>query len=162
MIINATTQHWDAIKAIYTEGMLTKNATFETPDKLSTYDKWIHNKIKDAVFVYLENQEVLGWAALHQVSDRCVYAGVAELSIYISEQAQGKGVGSALMQHLINYTEAHNIWSIQAGMFPENKGSRALHQKFGFREIGIREKIGQMDGKWRDVLYMERRSPTII
>lgn len=162
MITNATTQHWEAIKAIYIEGMLTQNATFETPDKLSTYDKWIDNKIKEAVFVYLENQEVLGWAALHPVSSRCVYAGVAELSIYIGAQARGKGVGSTLMQHLINYTETHNIWSLQAGMFPENKGSRTLHQKFGFREIGIREKIGQMEGKWRDVLYMERRSLTII
>jgi len=162
MITIATPQDWDAIKAIYIEGMNTHNATFETPDNLGTYEEWIKNKISEAVFIYRQNQEVLGWAALYQVSSRCVYAGVVELSIYIGENARGNGVGTALMQHLINYTETHNIWSIQAGMFPENQASRALHTKFGFREIGIKEKIGKMNEQWRDVLYMERRSTTIF
>ncbi|HAS40485.1 MAG TPA: N-acetyltransferase [Microscillaceae bacterium] len=162
MITIATPQDWETIKAIYIEGMNTHNATFETPDQVSTYEKWIKNKIAEAVFVYRQDQEILGWAALYQVSSRCVYAGVVELSIYIGAKARGKGIGSALMQHLIHYTETHNIWSIQSGMFPENQGSKALHTKFGFREVGTKEKIGKMNGQWRDVLYMERRSSTIF
>mgnify|MGYP001795512175 FL=1 len=162
MITTANPQDWEAIKAIYIEGMNTRNATFEMPTNLSTYEQWIQSKIPAATFVHRQGQEIVGWAALHQVSSRCVYAGVVELSIYISEKVRGQGVGSTLMQHLINYAETHNIWSIQAGMFPENQGSRALHIKFGFREVGIKEKIGRMDGRWRDVLCLERRSTTIL
>ena len=107
------------------------------------------------------NEEVIGWAALSAVSSRAVYAGVCEVSLYISNSAQGQGVGKQLLQQLITESEKHGIWTLQAGIFPENEASIRVHEKCGFRTIGFREKIGQMDGVWRNSVFMERRSDKV-
>ena len=101
---------------------------------------------------------MLGWAAISKVSDRCVYGGVAEVSVYVSTNARGKGIGSALLSELIRESEANNIWTLTAGIFPENKSSIHIHEKAGFKILGRRERIGKMNGKWRDTLLLERRS----
>ncbi len=104
---------------------------------------------------------MIGWAALSSVSDRCVYGGVAEVSIYVAETGRGRGFGGALIQALIESSEANNIWTLQAGIFPENTASISLHLRNGFREVGRREKIGKRDGRWRDTLLLERRSTVV-
>ncbi len=158
----ATKNDWEKIKEIYIEGIKTDNATFETPENITTYENWIKSKVPESFFVFSDNNEILGWAALSKVSDRCVYGGVAEVSVYVGSKAHGKGVGSRLMQQLIDFSEGNNIWTLQAGIFPENEASIQLHKKFGFRVVGTREKLGKMKGVWRDVVLMERRSKTII
>jgi L-amino acid N-acyltransferase YncA len=162
MIRKATTLDWSKIKEIYIEGIETDNATFETAENITTYENWIKSKVVDSYFVSFDENEINGWAALSKVSDRCVYGGVAEVSVYVSSQAQGKGVGSKLMQQLIDFSEDNNIWTLQAGIFPENEASIYLHKKFGFRVVGTREKLGKLKGVWRDVVLMERRSKTIF
>ena len=109
--------------------------------------------------VAIENDEVAGWAALTPVSGRCVYAGVAEISVYIDERYRGRGIGKILLQHLISESESHNIWTLQAGVFPENISSLKIHESLGFRKVGYREKIGQLKGIWRDTVLLEKRSP---
>jgi len=109
--------------------------------------------------VAIENDEVAGWAALTPVSGRCVYAGVAEISVYIDERYRGRGIGKILLQHLISESESHNIWTLQAGIFPENISSLKIHESLGFRKVGYREKIGQLKGIWRDTVLLEKRSP---
>lgn len=158
MITQTSPNHWGSIKAIYIEGIATRNATFESIENVTTYEKWIAGKIKDSCMVYKEGVEIKGWATLSPVSSRCVYAGVAEVSVYVSKNSAGKGIGAALMGALIEYAENNKIWTLQAGIFPENKASIALHQKYGFREVGRREKIGKMNGVWRDTLLFEKRS----
>lgn len=153
---------WSSVKSIYIQGIKTNNATFECPSNVPDYQEWRRYKIEDACFVLEKEDTIKGWSALSPVSDRCVYAGVAEVSVYVDLVAQGNGFGHSLLQTLVEYADTHNIWTLQAGIFPENKGSIALHQKVGFREVGYREKIGQLNGKWRDVLLFERRSTIII
>lgn len=151
-------QDWPAVRAIYLEGVATGNATFEqtAPD----WEKWDAGHLAGVRFVARsDGGEVLGWAALSGVSSRCVYAGVAEVSIYVAESARGRGVGHNLMARLIADSEAQGIWTLQAGIFPENIASIALHERAGFRIVGTRERLGQMNGRWRDVVLMERRSP---
>ncbi len=162
MIRKATISDWEEIKKIYIEGIETEIATFETVNEIGNYDNWIKSKIAGSIFVKCFENEILGWAALSKVSDRCVYGGVAEISVYISSKAQGKGIGSDLMQKLIDFSENNNIWTLQAGIFPENGASIHLHKKFGFRELGIREKLGKLNGTWRDVAFLERRSKIIL
>jgi L-amino acid N-acyltransferase YncA len=108
--------------------------------------------------IAIENNKISGWAGLSAVSSRDVYSGVAEVSVYVAEHAQGKGVGHKLLSQLILASENNNIWMLQAGIFPENIGSIALHKKNGFRQLGVREKVGKMNGVWRDSVFMERRS----
>lgn len=159
-LIALTEQHYSAVAQIYLEGIATGQATFETsaPD----WDTWNQNHLAYGRWVMCsEEDNVIGWAALSPVSGRCVYAGVAEVSEYVSEQHRGKGVGKFLLQKIIADSEAHGIWTLQAGVFPENKISLALHQRCGFREVGHREKIGKMNGIWRDTVLLERRSKTI-
>jgi phosphinothricin acetyltransferase len=108
-----------------------------------------------------EAGEVLGWAALSGVSSRCVYSGVAEVSVYVAERARGRGVERKLLASLIADSEAEGIWTLQAGIFPENVARIALHEHAGFRLVGMRERLGQMNGRWRDVVLMERRSETV-
>jgi len=155
-----TPDNWPAMRAIYLEGIATGNATFE--QAAPPWDKWDTGHLRDARIVARSDAgDVLGWAALSAVSGRCVYAGVAEVSIYVAERARGSGVGRQLMARLIADSEAAGIWTLQAGIFPENIASIALHERGGFRIVGRRERIGQMNGRWRDVVLMERRSSVV-
>jgi L-amino acid N-acyltransferase YncA len=150
-------QDWPAVRAIYLEGIATGNATFEqTPPE---WEKWDAGHLPGArIVARSDDGNVLGWAALSAVSNRCVYAGVAEVSIYVAGRFRRCGMGGRLMTRLIEESEAEGIWTLQAGIFPENRASIALHERAGFRNVGRRERLGQMNGQWRDVLLMERRS----
>ncbi len=149
-------EHWDAVARIYAEGIATGNATFETA--VPSWEDWDEAHLLELRLVALDGDEVAGWAAMSPVSGRCVYAGVVESSVYIAGWARGRGVGRALMEELIRRSEAAGIWTIQTGIFPENAASLALHERVGFRVVGIRERIGQHHGRWRDVVFLERRS----
>ena len=152
-------QHWEAVKTIYEEGIATGNATFQTA--APGWQEWDNTHLKNCRIVAEENNEVLGWAALTPVSSRCVYAGVAEVSVYVAAKARGKNIGSMLLQELINQSEQNGIWTLQSGIFPENKASISMHEKNGFRIIGYRERIGKMGNVWRDNISLERRSNKI-
>lgn len=152
-------EHWNAVKEIYEEGIATGNATFET--SAPSWEKWNESHLSFARIIAAEENYspgILGWAALSKVSDRCVYAGVAEVSVYVKSSARGRGIGSVLLAALIKESEANDIWTLTAGIFPENISSIHIHEKAGFRIIGRRERIGKMKGKWRDTLQFERRS----
>jgi len=151
--------HWYEVKRIYEEGIATGNATFQT--EAPTYEEWNRGHLTISRFVAVENEEILGWAALTPVSGRCVYAGVAEVSVYVASSVRGKGIGNALLQALIKSSEENNLWTLQAGIFPENIASIKLHEANDFRIIGIREKIGKMNGVWRDTVLLERRSKLV-
>lgn len=152
---------WEQIRAIYLEGIATKLATFETSCDVPNGEKWFAGKVQGSVTV-AEADEILGWSALSPVSDRCAYGGVAEVSVYVAQVAAGKGVGTALLNRLIDFAEENRIWTLQAGIFLENLPSIRLHEKCGFRKVGVREKLGQLDDEWKDVVLMERRSSTIF
>ena len=147
---------WDAVRAIYLEGIATGNATFEThaPD----WETWDRAHLAACRLVARDKERVIGWVALSPVSGRCVYAGVASISVYVSETARGQGVGKALLKAAIEASERQGIWTLEAGILPENHASIALHKSQGFRLVGRRERMGQMHGVWRDVILMERRS----
>lgn len=150
---------WEAVRQIYEEGIATGNATFQqqAPD----WEEWNGNHLEHSRIIAKEDDIILGWAALTVVSGRCVYAGVAEVSVYVSDKAKGKGVGKLLLNKLIEESEANNIWTLQAGIFPENIASIKIHEACGFRILCTRERIGQMNGKWRNTILMERRSKII-
>jgi L-amino acid N-acyltransferase YncA len=149
-------QDWPAVLAIYWEGINTGNATFEkSPPVWAAWDA-VH--LRSCRLVARSGERVLGWAALSPVSSRCAYAGVAEVSVYVARHAQGQGVGTKLLAALAEASEREGIWTLQAGIFPENVPSVELHKRLGFRIVGTREKLGSMDGRWRDVLLLERRS----
>lgn len=154
-----TPDHWRAVRGIYLEGIATGNATFET--SAPEWETWDKGHLRACRFVARDDGNVLGWAALSPVSGRCVYAGVAEVSVYVSERARGRGVGTALLQALIAASEQNAIWTLQAGIFPENVASVKLHEALGFRVVGRRERLGAMNGQWRDVLLLERRSRVV-
>lgn len=155
-IESMTAGSWIDVSRIYEEGIATRNATFEqqAPD----WNSWNKSHRKDCRLIALVDNKVVGWAALSDVSGRCVYAGVAEVSLYVDSRYRGHGIGDRLMEALINESERCGIWTLQAGIFPENISSIRLHHKHGFRTIGIRERLGKMDQKWRDVAMLERRS----
>ncbi len=159
----AQSDDWERIKQIYLEGIATKLATFESvcsvPDAGAT---WFNGKIESSVFIAVENDQVMGWSALSPVSDRCVYGGVAEVSVYVATSAAGRGIGKMLLDQLIDFAEENNIWTLQAGIFSDNRASIRLHEKGNFRLVGTREKLGKLDGEWKDVVLMERRSRTIL
>lgn len=150
---------WPAVREIYREGIATGNATFEID--LPTWEKWDAAHRKDCRLLARNAEQIFGWAALSPVSTRRVYAGVAEVSVYVAAAARGHGVGKALLQALIAESESQGIWTLQAGIFPENVGSIALHKSCGFREVGTRQSVGKLGERWRDVLLLERRSATI-
>ncbi|MER7693617.1 N-acetyltransferase family protein [Streptomyces sp. NPDC097610] len=153
-------EHAAAVLWIYQLGIDEHNATFETT--APTWDTFDAAKLREHRLVALDDDDqVMGWAAVVPASDRCAYAGVVEHSIYVHPGARGHGVGSALLAALITSTEVAGIWTIQSGIFPENTASLTLHERAGFRVIGIRERIGQHNGQWRDVVLVERRSPVI-
>jgi L-amino acid N-acyltransferase YncA len=144
-----------AVLAIYGKGLETRNTTFET--NIPTWGDWNNNHLPHSRYVALENKRIIGWSALTPYSKRAVYQGVAEVSIYIEPDLSGKGIGSILMNALIQSAKENRIWTLQSSIFPENPGSIALHKKFGFREVGYRERIAQLDGVWRDVVLLEKR-----
>ncbi|MGA7927325.1 MAG: N-acetyltransferase family protein [Candidatus Sulfotelmatobacter sp.] len=150
---------WPTVREIYREGIATGHATFETD--LPGWEKWDRGHRQDCRLIARKGEQVLGWAALSPVSGRRVYAGVAEVSVYVAAAARGSGVGKALLEALIQESELHRIWTLQAGIFPENAASIALHKSRGFREVGVRRQIGKRDEVWRDVLLLERRSSTV-
>lgn len=150
------TEDWESVRSIYEEGILTGNATFQVT--VPSWEEWNRNHCKGLRFVARVNGKVLGWIALSPISSRCVYQGVAEVSVYISKDARGMGIGSRLLEILIEQSEEKGYWTLQSGIFPENTASLQLHKKYGFVVVGKREKIGQLNGVWRDVLLVERRS----
>lgn len=154
-----TDDDWPAVARIYGEGIATGDATFETevPDRKG----WDEGHLECCRLVAELEGEVVGWAALSPVSSRCVYAGVAEVSVYVGKGARGAGVGSRLLAALVEASEEEGVWTLQAGIFPENEASIALHERCGFRVVGVRDRIGEMHGRWRDVVLMERRSPRV-
>lgn len=150
---------WEQVRAIYVEGIATENATFETA--APPWDAWDMAHLSFARLVARDGGRIIGWAALSAVSNRCVYAGVAEVSVYVAESARGKGVGRALLARLVEESERAGVWTLQAGILAENTASREIHKRCGFREVGLREKLGKLNGAWRDVILLERRSTTV-
>jgi L-amino acid N-acyltransferase YncA len=150
---------WPAVQVIYLQGIGTKNATFQT--KAKTWEEWNLTTHRQCRLVAVEGENVAGWGALSPVSDRWVYRGVAEVSVYVGTGWQGRGVGKLLLSALVAESEQAGFWTLQAGIFPENVASVRLHEKCGFRLVGVRERLGQLEDRWRDVLLMERRSPVV-
>src|SRR5262245_7574044 len=150
---------WPAVKAIYEEGIATGTATFET--EAPTWEEWHANHLSEGRLVAREAGEVVGWVALTPVSDRDCYRGVADVSVYVASRARRRGIGRALLARLVDVADAAGVWTLQAGVFPENAASLALHQLCGFRVVGIREQIGRLGGQWKDVVLLERRSEVI-
>jgi L-amino acid N-acyltransferase YncA len=149
---------WPAVAAIYAEGIATGNATFET--EVPSWERWDASHLAGHRLVARAGPagRILAWAALAPVSDRCAYAGVAENSIYVADAARGLGVGRRLLTAIVEGAERAGIWTVQTGIFPENEVSLALHRRCGFRVVGVRERVGQLHGRWRDVVFLERRS----
>ena len=152
-------EHWEAVRGVYLDGIATGEATFETA--APSWEAWNEAHHPGLRLVALDGGSLVGWTALSPVSDRCVYGGVAEESVYVASRARGHGVGRALLEELIERSERAGIWTIQTGIFPENEASLRLHERVGFRVVGLRERIGQLHGVWRDVVFLERRSPAI-
>ncbi|NNE25862.1 MAG: N-acetyltransferase [Saprospiraceae bacterium] len=150
---------FDQVQKIYKQGLDTGIATFEVT--VPEWESWDRSHLDIGRIAVVEHNSMLGWAALSPVSNRCVYGGVAEVSVYVSASARGKSVGTILLNKLIQISEQHNIWTLQAGIFRENIASLQLHKKCGFRVIGYREKIGQRNGVWKDNIILERRSKVV-
>ena len=150
---------WPAVAEIYRQGIETKNATFQT--QLPTYEEWDRGHLKSCRFVALAEGQVAGWAALSPTSSRPVYRGVVEISLYVGEGFRGLGMGGRLMEAIIAASEAEGIWTIQGSTFETNQASLALQRRYGFRVVGIRERIAQLDGVWRNTVFTERRSPVV-
>lgn len=155
-------EDWAAVEAIYREGILTGHATFEAEPP--TWEAFDAGKLDVGRLVAVDGEQILGWAALSKVSARPVYRGVVEHSVYIAAAARGRGVGSILLAALIAAADDADLWTIQSSIFPENTASLALHDRAGFRRVGIRERIAQMTygpeaDRWRDTILIERRRP---
>jgi phosphinothricin acetyltransferase len=159
MIRDMTPSDWTAVRDIYEEGIATGNATFQT--EAPSWNDWDAGHLPECRLVSVQADAIVGWAALSRVSSRCVYAGVAEVSVYVAGNARGAGVGRELLEALVAESERRGIWTLQAGIFPENLASVAVHERCGFRVVGRREKLGQMRERWRDVLLLERRSQSV-
>jgi L-amino acid N-acyltransferase YncA len=155
-----TDEHAAQVLEIYRLGIATGHATFETEPP--SWPAFTAGRLPGHRFVALDGDRVLGWTACGAVSDRCVYSGVVEHSVYVHPGARGRGVGRALLRALIDSTERAGIWTIQSGVFPENSASLALHHSCGFRTVGTRERVGRHLGAWRDVILLERRSPRVL
>lgn len=150
---------WGAVSQIYAEGIATRLATFET--QVPTWEKWDSGHLSEGRYVAVDGDAILGWVALSPVSSRYVYRGVMEESIYIAQSARGQGIGSLLLTHIVSASEDLGIWTLQGGIFAKNTASIALHEKCGFRRVGYRERIGQLEGVWYDTVLMERRSQKV-
>jgi L-amino acid N-acyltransferase YncA len=147
--------HWPEVAEIFVEGIATRNATFETD--VPSWDGWDASHLPEHRFVAEAGGEVVGWIALAPVSSRPCYAGVAEVTAYVAETVRGQGIGGALLERVIASSEGGGIWTLQTSVFPENEASLALLKRNGFREVGVRERIAQLDGCWRDTILLERR-----
>jgi phosphinothricin acetyltransferase len=158
-IVTLGPEHWDDVARIYAEGIATGDATFET--EVPSWEQWDAAHLPRHRFVAVADGRVAGWVAVSPVSGRCVYAGVVENSVYVAEEARGRGIGRALLTALVESTEAAGIWTIQTGIFPENSASLRVHEQAGYRVVGRRERIGQLNGVWRDVVFLERRSAAV-
>ena len=158
-----TPDDWPAVARIYAEGLATGDASFETEPP--SWDVWDAGHLKSCRTVAVSGEDgeedVLGWAALSPVSTRCVYGGVGEVSVYVAERARGRGLGRTLLDRLVVDSEAARLWTLQAGIFPENEASIRIHELCGFRMVGVRERVGKLAGRWRDTVLMERRSLTV-
>lgn len=154
-----TFELWESVAKIYGEGIATGNATFET--EIPNWEKWDSSHLSKCRLVCYSGDTVVGWAALSPVSNRCIYSGVTEVSIYVGDEYRGQGVGSFLLGHLIKSAEKEGFWTLQSGIMKENTSSLSLHQKHGFRVIGEREKIGKLHGIWRNIILIERRSKVV-
>jgi L-amino acid N-acyltransferase YncA len=150
---------WPRVSAIFADGIATGHATFET--EVPSWDAWNAAHLRSPRLVARTADGVVGWAACTPYSSRAAYDGVAEESVYVAHGARGQGVGRALLGALVERAEQAGIWTLQAGIFPENMGSLRLHLGCGFRVVGVRERLGRLDGAWRDVVLLERRSKEI-
>lgn len=159
MIDKMRDEDWEQVRSIYVDGIATGEATFET--RAPDWDAWNESHLTFGRIVARCGGAVIGWAALTPVSDRCAYSGVAEVSVYVSPEWRGRGVGGSLLEALIIASEKNDIWTLQAGVFPENHASVELHRGHGFREVGRRERLGKLNGAWRDVMLLERRSKQV-
>ena len=151
--------HWKDVARIYQQGIQTGYATFEK--EIPTWEKWNDSHLKTCRLIAQLEAEIVGWAALSPVSSRSVYGGVAEVSIYIAVNQRGKNIGNILLKELISESEKNQFWTLQSGIFPENIGSIKLHENHGFRQIGFREKVGNLEDIWKDNVLFERRSKII-
>ncbi|HEU5233082.1 MAG TPA: GNAT family N-acetyltransferase [Terriglobales bacterium] len=158
--VDTLTEHdWPSVRRIYEEGIATGDATFET--SAPNWPEWDAAHLRSPRLVARGEDQVLGWAALSPVSRRQVYAGVAEVSVYVAAEARGQKIGQRLLRALVEASEQSGIWTLQAGIFPENIASLAMHKACGFTSVGKRKRIGRMDGRWRDTILMERRSDIV-
>jgi phosphinothricin acetyltransferase len=153
-------EHWPDVARIYADGIATGNATFETD--VPSWERWDAAHLAEHRFVAVERGRVVGWVAVSPVSQRCVYEGVVENSVYVDAAARGRGVGRMLLERLVASTDAAGIWTVQTGIFPENEASVRAHERVGFRVVGRRERLGKLHGVWRDVLFLERRSGSVL
>ena len=152
-----TPEDWPAVRRIFRDGIASRIATFETePPSWEAFDA---ARLAEHRLVATENGGVVGWATVSPTSPRACYAGVVESSVYVAAAARGRGIGRALMEALLAIADTRGVWMVQAAMFPENAASVALHEKLGFRVVGRRERIAQLDGVWRDTILLERRAP---
>jgi phosphinothricin acetyltransferase len=152
-------EHWPEVRAVYLQGLTTGDATFET--EAPEWERWDSSHLRAPRLVALAGGRVAGWAALSRVSARGVYAGVAEVSVYVGEGFRGESVGRALLEGLVRESESSGIWTLQASIFPENVASIALHKACGFREVGRRVRVSRLRGRWRDTILLERRSQAV-
>lgn len=157
----ATPGDWPAMRAIFLQGIATGQSSFETPESVPQHwEQWAEYRHSDSVFVLEDEQsQIQAWGALAPTSARWCYRGVAEVQLYVADDARGQGLGRRMLAHLIEYSEQSGVWTLQAVVFPENQASRRLFAALGFREVGRREKVARMNGEWRDTLLLERRSP---
>jgi L-amino acid N-acyltransferase YncA len=151
-----TAEDWPRVADIYRAGMATGNSTFET--EVPAWESWDGDHVATPRLVARRDGEVVAWASLSRVSSRCVYDGVAEVSLYVADEVRGQGIGAELLDALIQHSEDAGYWTLYAGVFPENEASLRLFRGRGFRDYGVQERVGKMGGRWRDVLQLERRS----
>ena len=152
-------EDWPDVARIFGEGIATRLATFET--EVPAWERWDAGHLRDHRLVAVAEGRVVGWAAVAPVSARPVYAGVVEASVYVEAAARGRGVGRLLLGELVRSTDRAGIWTVQAGIFPENEASLRLHEALGFVRVGLRRRIARLDGVWRDVVLLERRSDAV-
>jgi L-amino acid N-acyltransferase YncA len=158
-IASLAPKDWSAVRAVYLEGIATGNSTFE--NSAPEWEMWDRDHLPTCRLTARRGGEIVGWGALSPISRRTVCAGVAEVSIYVAASARGQGVGLALLSAIVKASERAGIWTLQGGVFPENPASLALLRRAGFRVVGTRKRIGCMDGRWRDVMLLERRSVVV-